>query len=469
MKTIPVYTRTITRLADFHTPAGMYARVRRHFPETMLFESNEYQSAGHGCSVICITPIARFQSLRGSVTASIEVSNTASVQQKLHEFLHSFVMIDESEVSKHNGFFGYTSYCAVQHFEQITFNPKKYTQESQTAEIPELLYRLFKIVIVVEHQNHRITITQNSLNQKIHSDETLLQIFSIICEPLTTGYSFRQIGDEKSSCSDQDFAAQIAVLQEHIARGDIFQAVLSRRFTQEFKGDDFQVYRALRSINPSPYLFYFDFGCFRLFGSSPETALIVENNKAILNPIAGTVARTGCPVEDNERTQRLISDRKEQSEHVMLVDLARNDLSRNCYPVHVEAFQDIHSYSHVTHLVSSVTGTPLKDATSDNIFFNVFPAGTVSGAPKYRAMELLDQLEGDARSFYGGAIGFFGFDGSCQHALTIRSFLSQHNQLIYQAGAGIVSMSDPQKETEEVHAKLKPLRLAINQGVHINE
>jgi anthranilate synthase component 1 len=298
----------------------------------------------------------------------------------------------------------------------------------------------------------------------VTSDDGLERIVSMMTEPLPQEYSFRIHGTELSSYSDDEFIACVENLQKSIAYGDIFQAVLSRRFSQAFEGDDFQVYRALRSINPSPYLYYYDLGYFRLFGSSPETALIVDGHKAILNPIAGTAPRTGDASLDQKRISQLLEDTKEASEHVMLVDLARNDLSRQCFPVSVDEFRSIHSYSHVTHLVSSVSGIRPAHVSATQIFFDVFPAGTVSGAPKYRAMELIDVQEPVARSFYGGAIGLYGFDGSCAHALTIRSILSKDNNLIYQAGAGIVSQSKAEYECNEINAKVAALRQAIIQG-----
>jgi len=244
-------------------------------------------------------------------------------------------------------------------------------------------------------------------------------------------------------------------------RGDVFQIVLSRRFEQPFTGDELNVYRALRSINPSPYLFFFDYGDYKLMGSSPEAQIIIKNGKAVVHPIAGTFKRTGDDETDKKEADRLLLDAKENAEHVMLVDLARNDLSRLCDDVKVEHYREVQYFSHVIHLVSEVSGSVRPGTNPFELLAKTFPAGTLSGAPKIKAMQLIDAFEPTARGSYGGGIGFVGFDGSCNHAIMIRTFLSKQNTLVYQAGAGVVAASKPENELQEVNNKLGALKKAI--------
>ena len=227
-------------------------------------------------------------------------------------------------------------------------------------------------------------------------------------------------------------------------------------------GDEFNVYRALRSVNPSPYLFFFDYGDYKLMGSSPEAQLVIQNDKAFVHPIAGTFKRTGDDDADKMATEALLKDSKENAEHVMLVDLARNDLSRLCDEVKVEHYKQVQYFSHVIHLVSEVTGKVREGSNPFELVAKTFPAGTLSGAPKFKAIGLIDAYEPTPRSYYGGAIGFMGFDGSCNHAIMIRTFLSMNNTLTYQAGAGVVAASNPESELQEVNNKLRALKKAID-------
>ena len=221
------------------------------------------------------------------------------------------------------------------------------------------------------------------------------------------------------------------------------------------------MYRVLRSINPSPYLFYFDYGSYKVFGSSPEAQMVVKDRVARVNPIAGTYKRTGNNEEDREKAEELAADPKENAEHIMLVDLARNDLGRHARNVRVEKLKEIHFYSHVIHLVSTVAGDLDPDTNPVRVFGDTFPAGTLSGAPKYKAIELINQYENQNRSLYGGALGFISFDGDINHAIVIRSFTSKDNTLYYQARAGIVTASDEEKELQEVNNKLGALKKAL--------
>ena len=354
-----------------------------------------------------------------------------------------------------NGLFGYIAYDAVQYFEDIKLNaPKK-----EEKRIPDIQYHLYQFVIAIDHFKDEITIFQQSYSEDVNGIE---QLEAYISNKNFASYKFKAEGIEESNFTDSEFIDIIKKGKAHCKRGDVFQMVLSREFSQHFSGDDFNVYRALRSVNPSPYLFYFDYGNFKLFGSSPEAQLIVTKNSATIHPIAGTFKRTGNDEADAQLAEKLKLDAKENAEHVMLVDLARNDLSRNCTDVKVEKFREIQYYSHVIHLVSNVSGKLKKEVSTLKIIGDTFPAGTLSGAPKHKAMQLIDQYENKSRSFYGGCIGFLGFDGTFNSAIMIRSFLSKNNRLFYQAGAGVVDSSNEQSELEEVNNKLGALKAAIN-------
>lgn len=456
---IAIYSSHTVLLSDLHSPAGVYARLRMLFPETLLLESNDYLGDRNAHSIMCARPLASFTASGQKVQTTISLDSTKPVLAQLKEFLHSFEFNGDKKAKTRNGLFGFTTYDAVSYFEDIRL---KHRAEKPLT--PDLHYALYEYVLSFDHLRHTLTIIHNSLTPHENEDSAHLLIRELLFQPLPPQITFCRVGNEEPTVTDEAFLERVKKLQSHIARGDIFQVVPSRRFIQKFKGDDFQVYRALRSINPSPYLFYFDLGSYRLFGSSPEAALLVQNEIAILNPIAGTYKRSGDQTIDVERIDALLKDPKESAEHVMLVDLARNDLSRSCYPVSVKEFKEPQLYSHVIHLVSTVQGTLNTSKDTLDVFADTFPAGTVSGAPKFRAMELIDATEPEARGFYAGAVGFFGFDGSCTHAITIRSFLSKDEQLIYQAGAGVVSNSIPQKELAEIDNKLGALRAAIRNG-----
>lgn len=462
MKT-KIYSSSTVLFSDLHSPAGVYARLRMLFPETILLESNDYLGDQNAHSIMCAKPLATFKATGSTVTSTIELDSSQKVLTQFEQFLSAFEVEGEPVSKKRNGFFGFTTFDAVQYFEDIALRKR-----SAPPLTPDLYYSLFEYVLIFDHLRHTLTIIHNSFSPLQDANAAHLLMRELLYQPLPPPIAFRRRGTEEPTISDQQFLDYVTTLKRHIARGDIFQVVPSRRFKQRFQGDDLQVYRALRSINPSPYLFYFDLAEFRLFGSSPEAALLVQNNTAILNPIAGTYKRSGDAVIDAKRIEELLSDPKEAAEHVMLVDLARNDLSRSCYPVSVKDFKEPQLYSHVIHLVSTVQGTLHPEKKATGVFADTFPAGTVSGAPKFRAMELIDSIEPDARGFYAGAVGFFGFDNSCTHAITIRSFLSKDETLMYQAGAGVVSDSDPQKELEEINNKLGALRAAIVNGETIH-
>ena len=448
-------------LADTFTPVSIYLKLRDKFPNSILLESSDYHGNENSFSFICCKPIAGIKVENenifcffpdGSVTDK-KIDKTVSVSSELKSFGDSFDLNDSLDKAM-NGLFGYIAYDAVRYFEDVKIKSEKKEQKK----IPDIFYNLYEFVIAIDHFKDEITIYQYSYEGDSNGIEVLE---AYISNKNFASYKFKSEGEEETNFTDEEFIDIIKKGKIHCKRGDVFQMVLSREFSQRFKGDDFNVYRALRSINPSPYLFYFDFGNFKLFGSSPEAQLIVKKNKATIHPIAGTFKRSGNDEADAELAEMLKLDAKENAEHVMLVDLARNDLSRNCTDVKVEKFREIQYYSHVIHLVSTVSGKLKSDVSTMKIVGDTFPAGTLSGAPKHKAMQLIDTYEKGNRSFYGGCIGFLGFDGTFNSAIMIRSFLSKNNTLFYQAGAGVVDSSNEESELNEVNNKLTALKKAI--------
>jgi anthranilate synthase component I len=453
-------THTKKLLADTLTPVNIYLKLRDVFAGSILLESSDYHGHENSLSFICCDPIASFQAKEDIVdivfpdgtTKREQVAKVGHITDMLEAFRNGFEVTEPVSKYVNCGLFGYIAYDAVRYFEDV-----KIDQENKR--IPDVLYKLYRYVIVVDHFSNELSLFEHAYEPKGTSN--LDRVEQIIFSNRFSTYKFSLVGSEESNFTDDEFRAVIEKGKEHCYRGDVFQIVLSRRFQSGFKGDEFNVYRALRSINPSPYLFYFDYGSFKLFGSSPEAQLQVGGGKAHIYPIAGTFRRSGNDQEDAAIAERLAADEKENAEHVMLVDLARNDMSRNANKVTVEVFKEIQFYSHVIHLVSKVTGTLEQDASIIRMAADTFPAGTLSGAPKHMAMTLINKYEKGNRSFYGGAIGFIGFEGTFNHAIMIRTFLSHENKLIYQAGAGVVSKSSPESELQEVNNKLTALRKAV--------
>ena len=454
------HTASKTILGDLNTPVSTYLKVRDAYPQSVLMESSDYHGGENSKSFIGLHPIAQVSIEHGTgkikfpdgTQAEHKIDENYGSAQVINEFLDAFEITGEN--SKYCGLYGYTSFNAVRYFENI--NVKDETLEKNDA--PDLLYILYKDVIVFDHFNNQLTIIE-LLADGEEDDLDILE--RDITQRPYQAYGFRPVGDFWSTLTDDEHRENIRKGIAHCLRGDVFQIVLSRRFKQRYEGDDFKLYRALRSINPSPYLFYFDFGGFRIFGSSPETHCRIEGNKAYIDPIAGTTKRTGDAEQDRKNAEYLQKDPKENAEHVMLVDLARNDLSRNCHNVHVEFYKDMQFYSHVIHLVSRVCGELDNDADPIQAFIDTFPAGTLSGAPKVRAMQLISEYEPHNRGAYGGCIGFIGFNRSLNQAITIRTFVSRNNELWFQAGGGIVAKSDVEYELQEVNNKLGALRKAI--------
>ena len=457
MSTFNYTTISKTILADLYTPVGVYMRLRDLYPQSALMESSDYHEKDNSRSFIGIEPMASAAIGHGVATITYPDGNTLTHEvnkayrsdKAIHELIDRIHV--EGDDAKLCGLFGYTSFNAVRYFEDI--DVKDETQAKNDA--PDLLYILYKVVIVFDHFNNTLKVV--SLDGEAKIDE----VMKAMNKANVKAYDFHPIGDVRSTLTDDEHRENIRKGIKHCLRGDVFQIVLSRRFIQKYEGDDFKLYRALRSINPSPYLFYFDFGGFRIFGSSPETHCRIEGRKAYIDPIAGTTKRTGDAEADRKGAEYLRNDPKENAEHVMLVDLARNDLSRNCHGVKVDFYKDLQYYSHVIHLVSRVSGELDKDADPIKAFIDTFPAGTLSGAPKVRAMQLISEYEPHNRGAYGGCIGYIGLDGSLNQAITISTFVSLNGELWFQAGGGIVAKSDVEYELQEVNNKLGALRKAI--------
>jgi anthranilate synthase component 1 len=470
MKKIEINTTCKKLLADVYTPVGIYLRVRDRFRDTILLESTDHHATENSWSFICINAIGGIEitstesiefKLPKQTPERILIKKVTEVPGLLWNFMQNFEIkkSDSREAKYAQGLYGYTTYDAVQFFETIRLSSHSpLTTHDPGLMIPLMRYRLYQYVIAVNHFKDELFICENVIHG-LESESTLVE--SLIKSKDVPTYPFKSNGHEDCNMSDQDYMDMVKKGIQSCHRGDVFQIVLSRRFEQKFLGDEFNVYRALRNINPSPYLFFFDYGDYKLMGSSPEAQLVIHNGKAVLHPIAGTFKRSGDDEIDQRETERLLKDAKENAEHVMLVDLARNDLSRLCENVQVAHYREVQYYSHVIHLVSEVTGKVTPGSNPFELLAKTFPAGTLSGAPKFKAMELINSYEPTVRSYYGGGIGFMGFDGSCNHAIMIRTFLSKNNTLVYQAGAGIVAASKPENELQEVNNKLGALKKAI--------
>ena len=463
MKTYKLKTYYKKILADTLSPVSIYLKIRDKFPNSMLLESSDYHGNDNSFSYICCNPIASLKIEGNLLTKTFPDQtkqnyeiNPNKVTQEIDQFTKQFET-SEAETFKfiNNGLFGYTSYDAVKYFETIEISEKE-----NPVKIPEIQYAVYQNIIAINHFKNEAYIFAHCFK----NESNIEALHHIITMDRFAIYNFETTEKISSNLTDEEFKTNVEIAKKHCQRGDVFQLVLSRKFQQGFKGDDFNVYRALRSINPSPYLFYFDYGTFKIFGSSPEAQLVVKNRTAEIHPIAGTFARSGDDMKDTALAKALVADEKENSEHVMLVDLARNDLSRHCSAVSVENYREIQFFSHVIHLVSKVIGKVRKKTTTMQIVADTFPAGTLSGAPKYRAMELIEAYEKTNRGFYGGAIGFMDFKGNYNHAIMIRTFLSKNQQLHWQAGAGIVSKSIAENELQEVYNKLGALTKAIKRA-----
>ena len=470
MATFNYTTQTRKILADLYTPVGVYMRLRDIYPQSALMESSDYHGTENSRSFIGVHPIASIAVGHGVVTATYPDGRVEekelpafgegkgekcklAISKAFSDFIQAFHV--EGEGSECCGLYGFTTFNAVRYFENIPV--KDTTMEKNDA--PDIYYIMYKNIIVFDHFNNTMQLI--TLGEEAELDALMKAINKANVKP----YDFHPVGETTSTLTDEEHKANIRRCIQHCLRGDVFQIVVSRRFVQKYEGDDFKLYRALRSINPSPYLFYFDFGGFRIFGSSPETHNRIVGDKAFIDPIAGTTKRTGNMEQDRKAAEFLRNDPKENAEHVMLVDLARNDLSRNCHGVKVDFYKDMQFYSHVIHLVSRVSGTLDEQADHIKAFIDTFPAGTLSGAPKVRAMQIISELEPHNRGAYGGCIGFIGLNGDLNQAIVIRTFISRNGELWFQAGSGVVAKSNDQYELEECNNKLG----ALTKAIHIAE
>ena len=451
-------------LGDLHTPVSIYLKVRDIYPKSALLESSDFHGSDNSLSYIALYPLASIEINNNESTCkypdgTVEITplwgeaGEAALEGEINAFLSRFKI--EGANKDICGLFGYTAFDAVRYLENIPVMESHHSEN----DAPDMLYILYRYMLVFDHFKNELTLIE--LLQE-HEESRLQEIEALIGNRNYASYNFRTTGKETSTISDEEYKAMVRQGVRHCLRGDVFQIVLSRRFEQPFKGDDFKVYRTLRSINPSPYLFYFDFGGFRIFGSSPETHCKIQDGHASIDPIAGTTFRSGNMALDKQRTEALLADPKENAEHVMLVDLARNDLSRNTHQVKVDFYKEVQYYSHVIHLVSRVSGEIDTDSNPVKTLLDTLPAGTLSGAPKVRAMQLITELEKHNRGAYGGCIGFIGFNGNLNQAIIIRTFVSRGNVLYYQAGAGIVAKSNDERELQEVNNKLGALKKAID-------
>ena len=466
MKKYKLHTNYKQILADTITPVSVYLKIRDKFPNSILLESSDYHANDNSFSYICFNPIASIKVENQKIETNfpdgfseiIPIDSNVNVAKEIENFSNQF----ESEKSDFKfitqGLFGYLAYDAIQYFEKISI-AKKSTEN----EIPEIYYAVYQNIIAINHFKNEAYLFCHSFD----GSNNIAEIEQLLQSKNFASFSFQKSGNGTSNLTDDEFKNYVSLAKKHCLRGDVFQLVLSRRFSQDFKGDEFNVYRALRSINPSPYLFYFDYGNFKIFGSSPEAQLVIKNNFAEIHPIAGTFKRTGNDEQDAELAKKLGEDSKENSEHVMLVDLARNDLSRSCHDVKVEKYKEVQFFSHVIHLVSKVSGKLKENHTFMELVAKTFPAGTLTGAPKVKAMQLIENIEKTNRSFYGGAIGFLDFEGNFNHAIMIRSFLSKNHTLHFQAGAGIVESSSEENEMQEVYNKLGALQKALDLAENI--
>ncbi|NJX16426.1 anthranilate synthase component I family protein [Tamlana crocina] len=462
MEKYSLYTHHKRILTDTITPVTVYYKIRDKYPNSILLESGDYHRNHKNFSYICFNPIASIkvenevisQTFPDGSTTTLNITDKVNVVDEIYNFTKRFdVKTEENFKFINNGIFGYTAYDAVRYFEDIEIGKK-----DNSVIIPDVYYAVYKNIIAINHFKNEAYIFAHCYEDNennIHEIDKLINVQNF------ASYNFNTKGDINSNLTDEEFKQNVELARKHCQRGDVFQLVLSRRFSQEFTGDDFNVYRALRSINPSPYLFYFDYGDFKIFGSSPEAQLIVSDGLAEIHPIAGTFKRTGDDAQDAVLAEQLKNDDKENAEHVMLVDLARNDLSRHGSQVNVETYREVQFFSHVIHLVSKVTGHKHDTTSTMQVVADTFPAGTLSGAPKHMAMQLIEKYEKTSRGYYGGAIGFMDFDGNFNHAIMIRTFLSKDYKLNWQAGAGMVSKSNQESELQEVYNKLGALTKAI--------
>lgn len=466
MKKIKIHTRVHKGLADFITPVMAYLKLRDHYNYPVLLESNDFTNKELCFSFIGMEPILSFRAEKGLLYFDgpgehhhEPITGTTMVANRIYDFISRIHIDYEQPYPYINGFFGHTNFEAVRFFDTLQFDHAK-----KVHHIPDLQYHFFRFILAFNHYKDEFYLLENLVDGE---ESRLEEVHQRLMSRSYNTYPFALAGEQESNLTDEQFRELVRVGKHHCQIGDVFQIVFSRAFRQKFTGDEFAVYRILRSINPSPYLFYFDLGNYKIFGSSPESQMVIRKGKASVNPIAGTYKRTGILEEDVERAEALHQDPKENAEHIMLVDLARNDLGRHCTQVKVNELKKIHFYSHVMHLVSHVEGQLPAQTNPIQVFGDTFPAGTLSGAPKFKAIELIHGYENQQRGYYGGAIGYIDISGDMNQAILIRSFLSKDHTLHWQAGAGVVVSSVEEHELQEVNNKLGALKRALQEATKL--
>ena len=480
---VPVY-RTV--LADLETPVSVYHKLRQLGDEAFLLESVERGEQVGRYSFLGVNPRGRIVVRGREVWHSID---GVSERRMLREGEDPLDLVKQAMGSVKTvkieglprfigGAVGYIGYDTVRFFERLP----------DTAEpgidVPDLVFLLVDSLVIFDHVKHVLHILANAhpdtpANVDASYDKALRQIeviLAILAEPLPPLPPIAApVGDLLTSNVAKDrFEENVRQVKDYIAAGDVFQVVLSQRFTRQTSARPLTLYRALRALNPSPYMFFFEFGggiapepvC--LIGASPEMMVRLEDGTAVVRPIAGTRPRGLSESEDVRLADDLLSDPKERAEHVMLVDLGRNDLGRVCKygSVHVSRMMSVERYSHVMHIVSQVEGKIDSEIDAFALLRATFPAGTLSGAPKIRAMEIIEELEGVRRGPYGGAVGYFSYDGSMDTCITIRAMVMCGDRVYVQAGAGIVADSDPAREYEETKSKARALTVAVDLAEH---
>ena len=456
--------------ADLHTPVSIYLALREGAECSFLLESVEtneqvgrYSFAGANPSILVVSKNSGVEVTRRGDTQT-ESGDIVSVLRKLLSEFKQAPLTDPTGFS--GGFLGYLSYDALAALESVPLPPEDASSK------PDAIFGLFHSFVQLDHRRHTLTVVQNivvkperSLQEQYDEGKRQLDILVMRLSriPLAPNSFACDFSSLREATSRDAYCDMVRKAKHHIVEGDVFQVVLSRKATLQYRGDPFPVYRALRIINPSPYLFYLQFGEIQLIGSSPEVLVRVDKDIVKVLPIAGTRRRGESEEEDRSLEAELLADEKERAEHTMLIDLGRNDVGRvsELGSVRVPVQARVDRYSHVMHMVSEVRGKLKGDCSTLDVLVSCSPAGTVSGAPKKRAMEIISDLEGVRRGVYAGAVGYLGLNGSLDTCIAIRTIVCSAAGLEIQTGAGIVADSDPDREFEETESKARALRLAV--------
>jgi len=471
---VPVYR---TLLADLETPVSVYLKLAQTSTASFLLESVEggeqvgrYSFLGVNPKGLLTVQHNRVTVTRGGMTTTRDLNEGEDpltvieaefgrVQPVQIEGLPRFI----------GGAVGYLSYDLVRYFERLPATAQ------DDLNVPDAAFMLVDTLVIFDHAKHQLTVLANAHNtgDPVAAYNDAVNRIETVIDALAQPLPYLDAppdpvdGTLHSNMTRDTFEANVRAAKEYIAAGDAFQIVLSQRFSRRTSAPPFAIYRALRALNPSPYMFFLRFDHdFSLIGASPEMMVRLEDGTATVRPIAGTRPRGSNDAEDQALADELLADEKERAEHVMLVDLGRNDLGRVCAygSVRVPEMMFIERYSHVMHIVSQVQGTLRPGMNAYSLLRATFPAGTLSGAPKVRAMEIIEELEGPRRGPYGGAVGYFSFDGSMDTCITIRTMLMRGDTVYFQSGAGIVADSDPAREYEETVNKARAVATAITRA-----